>query len=239
MPSRLSSSTFAEAASSERSQILRTSSCASHPGVYSVRHVSSTSNGWLAASDIKASMTVSLWPSIQCRSSSSNTVGRAVDHLVRPQLRTASMITRRRSRGSRSCQRGSPMGWSRTEQRAAGQRSAWAGALASVGASSSAGCDTAYLQRALKQLLQQGIGDCLFQRIAFGFQRPASPSGATCRRIRGRRGIFRSPPFPPARRSVRMSRSPAPPAPAAKSPRHGRQTTKAPWSNAHASASIR
>ena len=66
----------AEEISSDRSQILRTSSRASHPGVSSVRHVSSTSSGWLAASDIRASMAVSLWPSIQCRSSSSSTVGR-------------------------------------------------------------------------------------------------------------------------------------------------------------------
>ena len=52
---------------------------------------------------------VSLWPSIQCRSSSSNTVGRAV--ITRSIVwRTASMIARRRSNGSRSFQRGSLTG---------------------------------------------------------------------------------------------------------------------------------
>ena len=123
VPSKLSSSTFAEAASSERSQIRSTSEPSSQSGVYSVRQVSSTSNGRLVASDIRASTTVSLWPSIQCKSSNSNTVGR--DETTRSSmLRTASIITRRRSKGSRSRQRGSPTGWSRTELSAAGQSSA-------------------------------------------------------------------------------------------------------------------
>jgi len=52
---------------------------------------------------------------------------------------TASMMTRRRSKGSRSCSGDRRRAGPRTEQRAAGHRSAWAGAPPSDGTSGSVG----------------------------------------------------------------------------------------------------
>ena len=56
---------------------------------------------------------------------------------------------------------------------------------------------------------------------------PASPSAAMRRRIHGPSGTFRCLPYPPARRSARLDRSPAPPARAGKSLRPGRRRRKA------------
>ncbi|MBA7464843.1 hypothetical protein ES707_00001 [subsurface metagenome] len=114
---------MAESISSERNQILRTSSLDSQPGESSVRQVSSISRGLPGTSGIRASTAASLWLSIQCKSSSNSTVGRV--EVTRPiKARAASMMTRRRNSGSSAFQRGSTIGWSSTERRAVGQRPA-------------------------------------------------------------------------------------------------------------------